>query len=82
MPDASHNQLKTYWTKGKGLAKWAPKPHPWTTLLHHLEKYLEPERARRVTTEWYHEVFGDYPGSDTARVRQGKPPRGKRIGPG
>lgn len=87
MPEnADNNNLKEYWTKNpKGLAKWATKPHPWTTLKNQLLKAapeLGEERAKRIATEWHHEVFGDYPGSDTARVRQGKPPRGKTIGPG
>lgn len=80
------NNLKKFWTKDpEGLAKWAEKPHPWKTLRNHLLRVapqLGEDRANRIATEWFHEVFGDYPGSDTARVRKGKPPRGKLIGPG
>lgn len=75
-------RLHAYWTKGRGLAKWATKPHPWTTLYHHLSKYLPPERAKETATRWYHDVFGYYPNSDKARVAKGKPPRGKVVGPG
>lgn len=71
-----------YWTKGEGLAKWAPTPHPWTSLYHHLIKFMNPDEAKRTATEWFHEVFGFYPGSDTNRVTHGKPPRGHLVGPG
>jgi hypothetical protein len=71
-----------YWTKGEGLAKWAPTDHPWTSLYHHLIKFMNPDEAKRTATEWFHEVFGFYPGSDMNRVTHGKPPRGHRVGPG
>ena len=64
-------RLKHYWTKGEGLAKWADKPHPWTALYHHLLKYLNPELAKRTASQWFHEVFGIWPGE-----RKGSNPRG------
>lgn len=69
----AHNdeQLHHYWTKGEGLAKWATHPHPWTALYHHLVKYVSPERAKRMASEWFHEVFGIWPGE-----RKGKNPVG------
>lgn len=76
------NSLKTYWTKGKGLAKWAKSRHPWTALYHHLAKHLDPERAKRVAAQWFHSVFHVWPGSDRHRVAMGYKPRGKKIGPG
>ena len=76
-------QLIFYWTKDpRCLAKWADKPHPWTSLRHELDKFLNPEEAKRTATNWYHLVFGDFPGSDTAKLRGGHPIRGKVIGPG
>jgi hypothetical protein len=79
----SAQQLHDYWTKNpEGLAKWATSKNPWTQLYHHLLKYLNPELAKRTATRWFHDVFGFYPGSDLNRVTHGKPPRGKRIGPG
>lgn len=75
-------QLHQYWTRGEGLAKWAKAADPWTELYHHLLKYLPENEAKRTATEWFHDVFGFYPGSDLNRVTHGKPPRGKRIGPG
>lgn len=79
---AGAERLKLYWTKGEGLAKWAGTPKPWTSLYHHLAKYLSPERAKRTAADWFHDVFGYWPGSDLNRVAHGHAPRGNRIGPG
>lgn len=75
-------RLHEYWTKGAGLAKWAGAPDPWTELYHHLLKFLPPEEAKRTAANWFHDVFGFYPGSDLNRVTHGHPPRGHRVGPG
>lgn len=75
-------QLHKYWTKGEGLAKWADSAHPWTSLYHHLVKYMDPEEAKRTAAEWFHDVMGFWPGSDVNRVTHGKPPRGHKVGPG
>ncbi|MET8278267.1 phage protease [Micromonospora sp. NPDC005174] len=62
------NQLKHYWTKtAEGLAKWRDKPHPWTALYHHLSKHVGDERAKRIASEWFHDVFGFWPGSKQHR---------------
>lgn len=66
-------QLKEYWTKGEGLAKWVDHPHPWTALRDHLLKYLSPERADRTASQWFHDVFGYWSGD-----RKGANP----VGPG
>lgn len=66
------NELKNYWTKGKGLAKWADKPHPWTALYHELVKFLPPERAKRTASQWFHDVKGIWPAE-----RGGKNPAGR-----
>ncbi|WP_134324701.1 hypothetical protein [Cumulibacter soli] len=71
-------QLHRYWVIGKGRAKW----NTWTELYRHLLKYLPPEKARRTASKWFIERFGFAAGSDVNRVRQGKPPRGKVVGPG
>lgn len=56
------NNLKRYWTKDpRGLAKWVDHPHPWTALYGHLKKYMPDEMAKRVASEWYHEVKGHWP---------------------
>ena len=66
------------WTKGAGRAKW----NTWRELRAHLIKFMNPAMADRVTSVWYHDATGVWSGSDLNRVRHGKPPRGKRIGPG
>lgn len=70
---SNSNQLKDYWTKGEGLAKWATSPHPWTALRDHLAKYMTPERADQTASQWFHDVFGIWPGE-----RKGTNP----VGPG
>lgn len=77
-----HDELHHYWTRGPGLAKWAESPTPWTTLYHHLVKYVNPEMAKRMASRWFLEIFHFASGSDLNRVTHGKPPRGHRIGPG
>jgi hypothetical protein len=66
-------QLKSYWTKGAGLKKWSTHAHPWTALRDHLVKYMSTERADRTASEWFHDVFGMWPGE-----RKGSNP----VGPG
>jgi hypothetical protein len=66
-------QLKSYWTKGEGLAKWATSPHPWTALRDHLAKYMSPERADQTASQWFHDTLGYWPGE-----RKGSNP----VGPG
>lgn len=68
-----HDELHHYWTRGPGLAKWAESPTPWTTLYHHLLKYMSPERAKRAASAWFHEIKGYWPGD-----QKGKNP----VGPG
>lgn len=65
--------LKKYWLHGEGLKKWATKPHPWTTLYHHILKHVgSPGKAKRIASQWFHDHFGYWPGS-----RKGKNPVGK-----
>ncbi|MEU8334813.1 2'-5' RNA ligase family protein [Micromonospora tulbaghiae] len=65
------NQLKRYWTKDpRGLAKWRGKPHPWTALYRHLRKHVSPpERAKRIASQWFHDVFGYWPGDRRHRKK-------------
>jgi hypothetical protein len=72
------NQFKQYWLYGKGRAKW----NTWTELYRRLIKHVGRLRAKRIASQWFHSRFGFWPGDDKNRVRQGKPPRGDRIGPG
>lgn len=75
-------RLHRYWVAGEGRAKWVDSPTPWTTLEHHLAKYMPPNEAKRTAAQWFHEVKGYWPGADLNRVAHGHPPRGHRIGPG
>jgi HK97 family phage portal protein len=59
-PLGSGATLRKYWTKGKGLAKWASNPHPFTTLVAHLGKYVENPEG--LAAEYYHDVFHKWPG--------------------
>jgi peptidoglycan hydrolase-like protein with peptidoglycan-binding domain len=77
-----HDELHHYWTRGKGLARWATSPTPWTTLVALLSEHVSPEKARVFASRWYIEVFKYAAGSDLARVAHGKPPRGQVVGPG
>lgn len=70
----SRGYFKWYWTKGPGLAKWANHLHPWTTLRNHMLKYPDAAPyANQIASQWFHDVFGFWPGS-----RQGLNP----VGPG
>lgn len=66
-------QLKRYWLSKEGLAKWAFSPHPWTALFRQLSKHMNPEMAKRVASQWYHDHFHQWPGT-----RKGK----NKLGPG
>lgn len=73
--DVKHTeQLRLYWTKGEGAAKWVASPHPWTTLHALLLAIpLKEPLATRLTETYFVEVFGFHSGS-----RKGKNP----VGPG
>lgn len=77
-PKPGDNNLRNYWVYGKGRARW----NTFTELRRHLLEHVGPQRADRIAAEWFHLRYGFWPGDDRNRVRQGKPPRGKRIGPG
>lgn len=67
---ADHDRLKRYWTKDpEGLAKWRDHPHPWTALYRHLKDHMPDEMAKRVASEWFHEVFGYWPGDSRHRKK-------------
>lgn len=65
-------QLRQYWTKGAGLARWANNTHPWTTLVALLTKHVGAHMAKGLASEYFHDVFGIWPGE-----RKGKNPVGK-----
>lgn len=55
-------QLNAYWTSGPGLAKWSTNPKPYTTLLALLKQYMPEREAKGLAAEYYHRVFGKWPG--------------------
>jgi len=66
--------LHDYWTKGKGLARWKGKPHPWTALFKQLLKHLGPDKAKRTTSKWYREVMGHTPNQRGKVAASADPP--------
>jgi hypothetical protein len=68
----SRGYLKWYWTKGPGLAKWSTSPHPWTALKTHLRGKVPAAYLDRTVSQWFHDVFGIWPGE-----RGGANPLGK-----
>jgi len=68
----------------EGLAHWATKPHPWTELYQFLLRKMKGDvaKAKKTASRWFIEHFGYAAGSDIHRVKSGRPPRGKVIGPG
>jgi hypothetical protein len=74
-------RLHHWWVFGPGRARW----NTFTELLANLaaEVHDKPlETLKTWAAAWFHERYGFWPGDDRNRVRQGKPPRGERIGPG
>lgn len=71
--DYKARDLRKYWTKGPGLAKWATSPKPYTTLVALLSKYMTPNQAKGLAANYFKAVFGIWPGS-----RKGSNP----VGPG
>lgn len=70
-PGDGNDNLKEYWTRGPGLARWAGTPKPWTALYTQLLKYMSSSRAERTASQWFKEVFGIWSGE-----RKGKNPAG------
>jgi hypothetical protein len=66
---ADENSLKAYWTRGEGLKRWVSSAHPWTTLYGLLKKHVGAARAKRIASEWFHDVFGYWPGDRRHRKK-------------
>lgn len=55
--------LNDYWTKGKGLARWANSPTPYRALVAALLAAGVPaSEAHGLAAEYYKKVFGHSPG--------------------
>lgn len=67
MPDTSPGvgpsaAINRYWTVGEGRAKWANSAHPYTTLVALLREHVSERIAKGLAAEYYHRVFGRWPG--------------------
>lgn len=69
--DLPARKLKRYWTKGPGLAKWASSPHPYTTLVTLLSKYMTPRQAKGLAANYFKAVFHMWPGERAGRNKLG-----------
>lgn len=64
--------LWRYWTRGKGLAKWASKPHPYTSLVRELTKVgVPPQMVKGLAARMFKARFKIWPGE-----RKGDNPAG------
>lgn len=77
-PKPGDSFFRRWWVYGPGRKRW----NTWTELYTQLLEHMTPARARLAASAWFRLRFGFASGSDLNRVRQGKPPRGKRIGKG
>lgn len=66
------SQLRDYWTRGAGRAKWINAAHPWTALYRHLRRHMSDGKAKRTAARWFKAATGMWPGE-----RKGKNPVGK-----
>lgn len=71
--DYQARNLRAYWTRGPGLAKWATSPTPYRTLVLLLSKYMTIGQAEGLAANYFKAVFGIWPGE-----RKGSNP----VGPG
>ncbi len=72
MADLAGQRLEAWWKTGPGAARWIGTAHPWTNLYRGLKKHMPDVMAKRVASQWFHDVFGIWPGE-----REGKNPAGK-----
>lgn len=64
-------ELNAYWTVGAGRAKWAASPHPYSTLRDLLMKYMSKRKAEGLAAEYFHRVFGIWPGERKGNNKAG-----------
>lgn len=62
VPGHLPEQLRRYWTTGKGKAQWAGSPHPYTALVAALSEEEIPRRmVHGLAANLFKDVFGIYP---------------------
>ncbi len=59
---AGEARLKKYWAYGEGRAKWIGSPHPYTTLVALLSKYVSGRVAKGLAANIFKLATGHYPG--------------------
>lgn len=65
--DQKAKPLERYWTKGKGLARWAESPTPFRTLVKELRKEIPademtPQQINGLAATYYKKAKGEWPG--------------------
>lgn len=57
-------RLKAYWATGKGRQKWVNSPHPYTTLVRLLSKYVHSDHELHgLAANIFHMALGFWPGT-------------------
>jgi len=57
-------QLRRYWAYEEGKQKWVHAPHPYTTLVGLLSKYIHKDReVKGFAAEVFHDALGFWPGT-------------------
>lgn len=71
---AGDGQLERYWKNGPGAAKilWGT-PGSWTRCVVEIGRHVGEAKAKRICSQWYHDVTGKWVGE-----QRGKNP----LGPG
>ncbi len=61
--EGDRNNLANYWKRGKGAARirWGT-PGAWTRCTAALDSKVGSERAKRMCSQWNHDVTGRWPG--------------------
>ncbi|AVP71232.1 hypothetical protein [Prescottella equi] len=73
--DEKARPLDRYWTKGKGLARWAISAHPYTTLVRELQSEKVPEKyVHGLAAKYYHAVFRVWPGDHSGGKKHDRKP--------
>jgi len=57
-------RLRRYWAYGEGRQKWVHSPHPYTTLVSLLSKYIHGDHELHgFAAEVFHDALGFWPGT-------------------
>lgn len=59
--DGNADKLFRYWVEDPD-NKWKTRPHPFSTLVRHLEKHMTPAQAKGLAAKIFKRAFGIWPG--------------------